>query len=139
MDRAVSVVAVVRCRGGRQGSAVDPLLLVQGCRCTSSAEGESATRATASEMGGPTFRHYKHRQLAFAAMLVDLAAGVLVNAGVSVPADFACVLPDLTRDDNLQLAQAMREVGEALAVYEERGWMTGKEAAAVAKRMSGEV
>ena len=36
------------------------------------AEGESANRATAAEMGTPTFRHYAHRRLEFSAMLVDL-------------------------------------------------------------------
>lgn len=79
-------------------------------------EGESATRATAAEMGGPTFRHYKHRQLSFSEMLMDLVVVCVENSGMSLPADLAlaCVLPDLTRADNLQLAQALNEIVAAI-------------------------
>ncbi len=44
------------------------------------AEGESATRATAREMGTPTYRHYAHRRLEFCAMLVDLCGWALRRA-----------------------------------------------------------
>lgn len=36
------------------------------------AEGESATRATAREMGTPTYRRFVHRQLAFRKIIVDV-------------------------------------------------------------------
>jgi hypothetical protein len=44
------------------------------------AEGESANRATAREMGAPTFRHYDHRRREFGAMLVDLSAWAVRRA-----------------------------------------------------------
>ncbi len=44
------------------------------------AEGESANRATAREMGEPTFRHYAHRRQEFGAMLVDLCGWALQRA-----------------------------------------------------------
>lgn len=44
------------------------------------AEGESANRATAREMGTPTYRHYAHRRLEFSAMLVDLCSWALRRA-----------------------------------------------------------
>ncbi len=44
------------------------------------AEGESTNRATAAEMGTPTYRHYAHRRLEFAAMLVDLCSWALRRA-----------------------------------------------------------
>jgi len=79
-------------------------------------EGESATRATAAEMGGPTFRHYKHRQLAFSEILMDLVVVAAESAGIGVVGGLklSCVLPDLTRADNLQLAQALNEITGAI-------------------------
>lgn len=104
-------------------------------------EGESATRATATEMGGPTFRHYKRRQLWFAEVLVDLVTVCIRNAGCSLPADLrlSCVLPDLTREDNLQLAQAMKEAIEALILFSEKGWLDDESAKRLALKFAGEV
>ena len=44
------------------------------------AEGESATRATAREMGAPTYRHYAHRRQEFCDLLVDLCTWVVRRA-----------------------------------------------------------
>jgi len=44
------------------------------------AEGESANRATAVEMGAPTYRHYARRRQEFAEMLVDLCAWAVRRA-----------------------------------------------------------
>lgn len=44
------------------------------------AEGESANRATAREMGGPTYRHYAHRRLQFVDLLLDLCGWVVRRA-----------------------------------------------------------
>ncbi len=44
------------------------------------AEGESATRATAREMNGPTYRHYAHRRQQFADCLLDLCTWVVRRA-----------------------------------------------------------
>lgn len=105
-------------------------------------EGESATRATAAEMGGPTFRHYKHRQLAFSEMLMDLVGVCVQNFGMSLPADLglslSCVLPDLTRADNLQLAQAMKEIASAVAEMLERGLIDEDTAKTLVSKFAGE-
>ncbi|MGQ9683418.1 MAG: hypothetical protein ACUVX9_12830 [Anaerolineae bacterium] len=44
------------------------------------AEGESATRATAREMGTPTYRHYAQRRRQFCDMLLDLCTWMLRRA-----------------------------------------------------------
>ncbi len=46
------------------------------------AEGESATRATAREMGAPTYRHYAHRRQQFCDLLLDLCTWVVRRAQV---------------------------------------------------------
>lgn len=45
------------------------------------AEGESATRATAMEMGTPTYRHFVHRQNAFKAIVEDVIMVAAERAG----------------------------------------------------------
>ena len=109
-------------------------------------EGESATKATASEMGGPTLRHFRHRQLQFVEMLqqlVTLAAQRAISLGrLARPPDgdlrLTSILPDLTREDNLQLAQAMREAAEALGLMYDRGWIDEATAIRLAFRFAGE-
>jgi hypothetical protein len=44
------------------------------------AEGESANRATAREMGTPTYRHYAHRRRQFCDILLDLCTWVIRRA-----------------------------------------------------------
>jgi len=73
------------------------------------------TRATAAEMGDPTFRHYYHRQLFFVEMLKDIitiAYNRAVALGKRRPYDdleLTSALTDLTTEDNRELAQAARE------------------------------
>ena len=109
-------------------------------------EGESATKATAAEMGGPTLRHYHHRQLHFVALLqevITLAVQRAVALGkLSLPVDgdlrLTYVLPDLTREDNLQLARALREAVEALGALYDRGWVDEATARRLTYRFAGE-
>jgi hypothetical protein len=109
-------------------------------------EGESATKATAAEMGGPTFRHYRHRQLQFAGMLMHLVGVAARRASafgrLELPPDgdlhLSYTLPDLTRADNLQLAQALREAAEALGQLHDRGWIDRADAVRLAYRFAGE-
>jgi hypothetical protein len=46
------------------------------------AEGESATRATAHEMGTATYRHFAHRQHVFATMVEDIIRVAARRAGL---------------------------------------------------------
>ncbi|MHB0877699.1 MAG: hypothetical protein ACYC5O_16810 [Anaerolineae bacterium] len=110
------------------------------------AEGESATRATAAEMGDPTFRHYRQRQMFFCHMLEDLAETVLQRAALvgKGPLSGEATVPvvaeagDITREDNLRMAQAAREIAEALAVMTEHGWVDEEMAQRWAYRFAGE-
>jgi len=108
------------------------------------AEGDSATRATAAEMGDPTFRHYRQRQMFFCHMLVDIATVALRRAEqigrIALPAELRVVAEagDITRDDNLRLAQAAREISEALDVMVEHGWVDEEAARRWAFRFAGE-
>jgi len=109
-------------------------------------EGESATKATAAEMGGPTFRHYKHRQLHFVGMLLELvrlcawrAAG-LGQLGWPSDGDLRLryVLPDLTREDNLQLAEALVKGVDGIGALYERGWVDEETAKRLAMKFVAE-
>lgn len=106
-------------------------------------EGESATRATAAEMGGPTFRHYRHRQKALVAMLTQLAEVAASRARVasrwSLPDDLqiTCDLPELTRSDDLSSAQAMSAAATGLGEMVARGWLDDDAAGRVAARFAG--
>lgn len=109
-------------------------------------EGESATRATAREMGEPTRRAFAERQKVFGAMLQTVAREAVrraVDRGAALPADAPALVaaprfPDLTREDNLALAQAAAQIVEALAVAVARGWLTDEEAASWLRKFAGE-
>lgn len=108
------------------------------------AEGESATRATAAEMGDPTFRHYRQRQLAFCHMLEDLSLVVLRRAAeigrLELPPDLRLVAEagTITREDNLRLAQATSQIAQALEVMVRQGWIDGDDARRWIYRFAGE-
>jgi len=62
------------------------------------AEGESATRATAREMGTPTFRHFAHRQYIFRQIVEDVIRVAAARAGhpdVEVGVTFESVLSEV--------------------------------------------
>ncbi|MBC7222874.1 MAG: hypothetical protein H5T59_01120 [Anaerolineae bacterium] len=109
-------------------------------------EGESATRATAREMGEPTRRAFAERQQVFGAMLQQVAREAVrraVERGAALPADAPALVaaprfPDLTREDNLTLAQAAAQIVEALTAAVARGWLTDEEAAAWLRKFAGE-
>jgi len=110
-------------------------------------EGESATKATAAEMGGPTFRHYRNRQLHFVGLLLELVRLCARRAAdlgrLRWPADgdlrLRYVLPDLTREDNLQLAEALVRAAEGLGAMVDRGWLDQETAKRLALKFAAEV
>jgi hypothetical protein len=70
------------------------------------AEGESATRATAREMGTPTYRKFAHRQFIFEHMLRDIIKNAALRAGYST-------MPiDITFDSVLALYPELAEQPE---------------------------
>jgi hypothetical protein len=108
-------------------------------------EGESATRATAAEMGDPTFRHYYGRQLAFGDLLLDLLRHAIRRAnarGRGRPLNdlkLRCSFPDITKHDNLELAQSAAAIAGALEVYARQGWVDRRTAIELAMRFAGEL
>jgi hypothetical protein len=109
------------------------------------AEGESATRATAAEMGDPTFRHYYRRQLMFGDMLkmiVTLAvrrANARGRGWAFADLKLSCKLPDITKHDNLQLAQSANLIARALESYARLGIIDKDTALEMAMRFAGEL
>lgn len=95
------------------------------------AEPEGTSKATAAEMGGPTFRHYGRRQLHFGWLMVELAreAGRRWGLGWEELAQIEPEFEDLSSRDNLETATGAQYIAGALKVAEEQGWMGKAEAA----------
>lgn len=109
------------------------------------AEGESATKATAAEMGDPTFRHYQRRQLAFRALLVELARRAYdraVQVGGARPYGddplLRATVPDIVERDNQLLAESARTIVEAFATMKAQGWIDDARAVRLAFKFAGE-
>lgn len=109
------------------------------------AEGSSATRSTAEEMGDPTHRHYRMRQQDFSGFLLELCEQAwrryeavrglapLQDLGLKVEA------PDVSRADNGSLATAAKTIVEAFAVMRQNGWIDDEHAVRLAFKFAGEV
>jgi len=108
------------------------------------AEGESATRATAAEMGDPTFRHYYQRQLFMGHLLRDLLTVALRRAWArgrgrrTADPQLSVTFPDVTKHDNLKLAQSAAWIVQALEGMARCGWMDKQTAVELAMRFAGE-
>jgi len=105
------------------------------------AEGESANRATAQEMGGPTLRHFERRQLYFGWVLSDILKAAAELSGLFPQGkELLCEaeFEPLTVEDNLRLAEAARNLVEALAQARDRGWVDDEDAAELLRRFTGE-
>lgn len=104
------------------------------------ADGESATRATAREMNQPTYRTYQRRQ----AFLKGIVAEVVTTAWQIKTRSqerplITIETEDLSREDNLALAQAARQIVEALSQMKQQGWIDDVHAASIALRFAGEL
>ena len=117
-------------------------------------EGDSATRATAVEMGDPTHRFYRQRQLELGGFLVDLAEvgyrrHLMVLRGIKEKGlgswrrrgdlELSFEAPDISRADNKALAEAARTIVEAFARMREHGWITDELAIRLAFKFAGEL
>ena len=107
-------------------------------------EGESATRATAAEMGDPTYRHYYRRQLELGAMLVDLLTVALRRAVAHgrgrEEADYRLTVrfPDVTKSDNQAMAQSALWMAEAVERMAALGLLDRETALSLVLRFAGE-
>jgi hypothetical protein len=111
------------------------------------AEGDSATRATAVEMGDPTHRHYRQRQIDFCYVLVDLVEKAFerrqAQRGVqwtpTRPLKIEAEAPDVSRADNKALAEAAHTIVETFALMKEWGWITDELAIRLSFKFAGEI
>ena len=109
------------------------------------AEGSSATRSTAEEMGDPTHRDFRMRQQDFAGFLVDLCSCAwrryeLVNGMQPLDdLEIEAVAPDVSRADNTALAGAASTIVNALAVMKANGWIDDRTAVEMAFKFAGEL
>jgi len=87
------------------------------------AEGESATRATAKEMGEPTRRHFENRQLTAQLIVTDIIKTVIKRRFPTRvhPYSITVAMPDITNSDNQLLAVAIRDAMGALGDAIDRG------------------
>jgi len=108
-------------------------------------EGEAATKATAAEMGDPTFRHYYRRQLQFGDLLTDVITWAVRRAnarGRGWPfADLKLTVkfPDITKKDNQEMAQSALLITRALDVMAKYGWIDKQTAVELCMRFAGEL
>lgn len=108
-------------------------------------EGESATRATAAEMGDPTFRHYRRRQMTVCRIVEELCAVAYRRAAMAGKARayrdlrLRASAPEIVRSDNESLGRAARDMVEALIRMREQGWIDDVGAARLAFKAAGEV
>ena len=109
------------------------------------AEGTSATRSTAKEMGDPSRRHYRMRQIDFGHILTDLAekaylrhASARGKRAASDPA-LTAEMPDVSREDNQALATAASSIVGAFATMKDQGWIDNETAIRLAFKFAGEV
>jgi hypothetical protein len=109
-------------------------------------EGASATRSTAEEMGDPTLRHYRMRQVCLVDMITDLVGAAYARRCAALgldrqPVDLGLKVecPDVSRTDNTALASAAKTIVEAFAVMRTNGWITDDIAVRTAFKFAGEV
>ena len=95
-------------------------------------EPEGSTRTTARESALPALQHMATRQQEIVWLLQDLIQKAAQRAAAlghldlrDAPPDLGLrfAVADLTREDNLALAQAAREIAQALTAMAERGWV----------------
>ncbi len=110
------------------------------------AEGLGATKATAVEMGDPTFRHYQRRQVYFAWVLreiVERAYEYAVQRGrvksYGEDSGIDVRVTDVVEEDNLALAQSARTIVEAFGMMRDRGWISDEMAIRLAFKFAGEM
>jgi hypothetical protein len=110
------------------------------------AESESATRATATEMTGPTMRHYEHRQKFFCDLVLDVVEKAAYRARVAgrmrLPRgglQLTTTVSDLREEDALKVARAAKEIITYLREMKALGFITDRKAMQMAFKFAGEV
>jgi hypothetical protein len=108
-------------------------------------EGDSATRATAVEMGDPTHRFYRQRQKQLGGFLRHLTEiayrrrSALLGLRVPVDLDIQAEMPDISRADNAAMATAASTIVQAFTTMADRGWITDELAIRLSFKFAGEI
>ena len=107
------------------------------------AEPESATRTTAEESGGPTYRHFEQRQEYFLWMIGDILQVVLarrakVDHRISEKVELSVTGADISSRDNASLAQAAYYTITVLDDMRDRSLITNDEFLRLIYRFFGE-
>ena len=107
-------------------------------------EGGAVNYSTAKEMGEPTARFYTERQIDVCAMLVDLT-GVAYKRAVALgrapevdDLGIKTSVAEVARADNQALAEAAKDIVEALQGMARAGWIDDKTAIRLAFKFAGE-
>jgi hypothetical protein len=110
------------------------------------AESESATRAMATEMTGPTMRHYEHRQNFFRDLVLDVVEKAHHRAHVAgrinlprAGLQLTTTVSDLREEDSLKVARAAKEIVNYLREMKALGYITDRKAMEMAFKFAGEV
>ncbi len=108
------------------------------------AEGGNVNRATAAEMGLPTFRKFQRRQDTFGLVIRALLDRVLEEATTAgmlpagVDRSYRVIFPELTPDDNGGLAAAASALTPALLSAHQAGWVSTETAMRLFYAMTGQ-
>lgn len=109
-------------------------------------EGEAVNFSTAKEMGEPTARFYTDRQQEFCRALMDIVEvayrrQVAQGQATMPPGDdlqLFTTTPEVARADNQSLAEAAKNIVEALSQMKAQGWIDDATAAGLAFKFAGE-
>ncbi len=107
-------------------------------------DGSYSNRATATEMGLPTFLKFQRRQHIMRALLRTILDRVLLEAQKAhrLPADIDCgydiLFPDIDVADNQTLASATQLLVSALTVAKQQGWVSDETAMRLLFQFAGE-
>ena len=102
-------------------------------------EGDNTTRATALEMGTPSFKHFKTRQIFFRHMIERIFNFVIDQAIIhqrlkpEVNRSFHLVFPPLTEKDLTEISQSLVNISAALTTGVDEGWIDTEDARKVFK------
>jgi hypothetical protein len=108
------------------------------------AEGGDVNRATASEMGLPTFRKFQRRQDMFGLLIRTIVDRVLeeaIHAGTLPPGidrAYKVIFPELAPGDNRDLAAAGGTMLQALLAAHTAGWVSRETAMRLFYEMTGQ-
>ncbi|HKV59741.1 MAG TPA: hypothetical protein VJO32_15730, partial [Ktedonobacteraceae bacterium] len=107
-------------------------------------DGNYGNRATAAEMGLPTFLKFQRRQYVMRAMLRTILDRVLSEArkagrlAAGIDTQYDIIFPEIDVADNQTLASAAQMLVSALTVAKAQGWVSDETAMRLLFQFAGE-